>query len=146
VTRSGLCGQEEVVSLEELELRMIAEQHNRTRDGGPGCDAAASYVMRVKQRLGCEARYSHFIEILRQYHHARSLLRSSPPQKRAAGGVLLDAALVLEVNEKVGVIFAQYPDLLEGFRIFLPEAAMKAEPRPQSSHECTAFRETSGLC
>ena len=60
--------------------------------------------------------------------------------------MLLDAALVLEVNEKVGALFAQYPDLLEGFRIFLPEAAMKAEPRTMSSNECTGLRETSALC
>ena len=105
---------------------------------GPlGCDAAASYVLHVKQRLGCEARYSAFIEILQQFHQARS-----PPQRRAAGGVLLDAALVLEVTEKVGALFAQYPDLLDGFRVFLPDAATEAE----RTRECAVSRGTTVLC
>lgn len=118
---------------------MIAGQPSRKRDAGPGCDAAANYVMHVKQTLCCEEQYSQFIQILRQYHQARS-------QKRAAGGMLLDAALVLEVNEKVGALFAQYPDLLEGFRVFLPEAAMMADPGAQSSRECSVLRERSGVC
>ena len=120
---------------------MIVEQSSRKRNAGPGCDAAANYVMHVKQRLGCEEQYSQFIEILRQYQQARS-------QKRAAGGMLLDAALVLEVNEKVAALFAQYPDLLEGFRLFLPDAAMMEDPGAKSSHEpeCSVLREGSALC
>lgn len=109
--------------------------------GQLSCDAAATYVMQVKQRLGCEARYSEFIEILRQYHQARS-----PPQARSAGGVLLDAALVLEVTEKVGALFALYPDLLDGFRVFLPDAATEAEPRARSTRECAVSRGTTILC
>eukprot|EP01046_Picozoa_sp_COSAG06_P033361 COSAG06_NODE_3400_length_5395_cov_78.114992_6_plen_178_part_00 len=87
----------------------------RAPDGGPGFDAAASFVMQVKRRLANEENYSRFIEILRHYHQAKS------QSKRT---VLLDAVLVLEVNEKVAVLFAEHPDLLAGFRAFLPDAAM----------------------
>ena len=58
------------------------------------------------------------IEILWHYHQAKS------QSKRT---VLLDAVLVLEVNEKVAVLFAEHPDLLAGFRAFLPDAAMVAQ-------------------
>ena len=44
----------------------------RAPDGGPGFDAAASFVMQVKRRLANEESYSRFIEILRHYHQAKS--------------------------------------------------------------------------
>lgn len=91
-------------------------------DGGPDFDAAAAYVTRVKRRLG-ENSYACFIEILQWYHGVKSKQAAS-----ASTCMLLDAALVLEVNEQIAVLFALHPDLLEGFRAFLPEAAMVPSP------------------
>jgi histone deacetylase complex regulatory component SIN3 len=58
----------------------------------------------------------------------------------------VDAALVLEVTEKVGALFALYPDLLDGFRVFLPDAATGAEPRARGARECAVSRGTTILC
>ena len=45
-------------------------------------------------------------------------------QGHARRTMLLDAALVLEVNERVAVLFKDHPDLLGGWKEFLPEAAV----------------------
>eukprot|EP00727_Mastigamoeba_balamuthi_P014452 m51a1_g9631 putative paired amphipathic helix protein sin3b (1103) ;mRNA; f:1136195-1143385 len=93
-----------------------AQQQQSALRKTPEIEQARNYIKKIKTRfLNQPNVYKHFLEILHSYHKEHQTIK--------------------EVYEQVAVLFRDHPDLLDEFKLFLPESPVSqdAHARRQQS-------------